>query len=140
MSADDPNMDGQMPTVIRLAPGQVEAEREVARDTMPRRAPISREDLEQQGYTAKCPGCLAILRGTARQGRSEECRKRIEEAMEEDSSKVKEAKKRIKDFAEKALDIDAKNKRKGRDADDGDAEMLSREAMDGRAAGAASGG
>ena len=52
---------------------------------------------------------------------------------------VKVTKKRIKDFAEEALDIDAKNKRKERDADDGDAERLSREAMNGGTAAAASG-
>lgn len=35
---------------------------------------IRREDLERHRFSARCPDCKAILRGTARQDRSEECR------------------------------------------------------------------
>ena len=38
---------------------------------------IKKEDLEQYGCSAGCPGCKAILRGTATQGHSEACRSRM---------------------------------------------------------------
>ncbi len=71
-SKDDPNMDGERADVIKLTHEQGEVEREVAGDTVPGRATINKEDVEIHGYTATCPGCMAILRGTARQGHSEE--------------------------------------------------------------------
>ena len=41
---------------------------------VPRRVYIKREDVEKHGYTSRCPGCISILRGTARQEHNEQCR------------------------------------------------------------------
>jgi hypothetical protein len=49
--------------------GETEAER------VPRRMFIRKEDVEVHGYTVRCPGCVSILRGTARQEHSAECRR-----------------------------------------------------------------
>ena len=35
-----------------------------------RRVCISRENLEEFGFTARCPGCMSLLRGTARQSKA----------------------------------------------------------------------
>ena len=50
-------------------------------EAVPRKVYISREDVEVHGYTVKCPGCVSILRGTARQQHSGECRKRMEKEL-----------------------------------------------------------
>lgn len=42
-------------------------------EMVPRRVAITRSDLETYGYTVKCPGCVALLKGTARQAHSAEC-------------------------------------------------------------------
>jgi hypothetical protein len=54
---------------------------------------------------------LAVLKKTARQGHSEECRMRIEKAME-GSSKVVEAKRRRKEFVKDAAEAEEKIKEK----------------------------
>ena len=38
---------------------------------VPKRVYISREDLEMFGFTAKCPGCMSLLKGAARQAHTE---------------------------------------------------------------------
>ena len=61
-SEGDPNSDGEKPDVIRLTAEQETTEREVMKDVMPRGMYIKQENLDECVYTAKCPGCLAILR------------------------------------------------------------------------------
>ena len=39
---------------------------------------ISRENLEEFGFAARCPGCMSLLRGTARQAHTQNCRRRVE--------------------------------------------------------------
>ena len=99
-SDNDPEVDGERPRVIRLTPEEEEVEREVMSRAVPRRANISKEDLVEHGYTARCPGCLAILRGTARQGHSDECRKRMEAALE-GTEKMTEAKEKSRNSRER---------------------------------------
>ena len=48
-----------------------------------RRFRIRKEDLEQFGYTAGCPGCRAANRGTTAVNHAEECGKRLAEELEE---------------------------------------------------------
>jgi hypothetical protein len=64
---------------------------------------IRREDLETRGYSANCLGCKAILRGTARQGHSENCRKRLEEALKDDP-RVKLQRLKEKEYVHKRLE------------------------------------
>ena len=54
---------------------------EEEQEAVPRKVYISKEDVETFGYTARCPGCVSILRGTARQQHSEQCRKRLEKEL-----------------------------------------------------------
>jgi len=51
---------------------------EAAEETVPRRMFIRKQDVEEHGYTTRCPGCVSILRGTARQEHTAECRRRME--------------------------------------------------------------
>ena len=91
VSVDDPDMDGELPKVIRLDEQGERCEAEKMVEAVPRRAYITKEDVEKHGYSAECPGCPTILRGTSRQGHSEGCRKRIEEKMK-DEPKVEDSK------------------------------------------------
>jgi hypothetical protein len=75
VSIDDPDMDGELPKVIKLDEPDQKTEMEKMADAVPRRAYITSEDLRKHGYSAKCPACLAVLQGTTRQGHSEGCRK-----------------------------------------------------------------
>ena len=71
---------------------------ENAHEAVPRSVFITKDDLEENGYTVGCPGCKAILRGTTRQLHSKACRKRLEEILQ-DTDKAKRAKKRMWAFA-----------------------------------------
>ena len=46
-------------------------------EVVPRRMYIRKSDVEEHGYTVRCPGCILILRGTARQEHSDACRRRL---------------------------------------------------------------
>ena len=85
---------------------RVEAERAV-----PTRCSINKDDLLKHGYSAKCRGCKAILRGTARQGHSEECRRRMAREMS-DVEKVVTSKARREEFMKKCLEEDAGEQKK----------------------------
>ena len=67
-------------------------------EAIPRSVFITKDDLEENGYTVGCPGCKAILRGTTRQLHSKACRKRLEEILQ-DTDKAKRAKKNMRAFA-----------------------------------------
>ena len=49
---------------------------EASGEVVPRRMYIRKSDVEEHGYTVRCPGCVSILRGTARQEHSDACRRR----------------------------------------------------------------
>ena len=78
---DDPNADGELPDAVKLSGPEIAVEREKADKSIPDRFTINREDLEKHGFSSGCPGCKAILKGTARQGHSEGCRKRLATEM-----------------------------------------------------------
>ena len=65
------------------------------------------------GYTSKCPGCIAILRKTARQGHSEGCRRRLEAEMKEEP-RVKTSRQREDEFIEKVIERDDSERKKAR--------------------------
>jgi len=109
-SEGDPDGDGEVPEVIRLAPDAVPPEREVVEEKLPRNASIAKADLEKHGYSARCPGCQAILRGRAHQAHSIGCRKRLEEEMKNDP-KVERAKRKFHDVITEAVEKDEKNRK-----------------------------
>ena len=80
-----------------------------------RKVYIAKEDLETHGYTAKCPGCTSILRGTTRQAHSEACRRRMEEELK-GTEKARRAKKRIGEYTDRKMaEEEEKRKRKTED-------------------------
>ena len=48
---------------------------------VPERAYIHREDLKTFGFTARCPARLSMLKKTAWQAPTENCRRRMEEEL-----------------------------------------------------------
>ena len=69
-------------------------------EVVPRKMYITIDDLEKHGYTERCPGCIAILRGTARQAHTKDCRNRMEEKLKT-TEKAMKAKKRVDEYVEK---------------------------------------
>jgi hypothetical protein len=99
---DEP--DGDIPKVVIKLDQRNEGEKEseVIRESVevPRSFAITKADLEKHGYTLKCAGCRSVLRKTARQGHSIECRERLKGEMAKES-KVIEAEDREMQFHEK---------------------------------------
>ena len=77
-------------------------------EAIPRQVFITRADLEENGYTVGCPGCKAVLRGTTRQLHSKECRRRLEEILQ-DTEKARRARKRRNEFIKKTEKEASKN-------------------------------
>jgi hypothetical protein len=106
-------MDGERLVVEdlsrRLPEPEVQLQRKVV--NVPNRFMIRKEDLEKCGYSANCPGCKAILRGTARQGHSESCRRRIEEELKDDP-RMKLQRLKEKEYVERRLEEQEKKRRK----------------------------
>lgn len=101
---DDSNADGEdlkMDVTVMDAQYREVVSRN-AMDNVPKSAQITKQDLEQLGYTVGCQGCVAILRGTARQTHAAGCRKRLEDLLK-DTEKVKRANKKKDEFVERAI-------------------------------------
>ena len=79
---------------------KLEAEEHVP---VPKRVYISRENLEEFGFTVRCPGCMSLLRGTARQAHTESCRRRIEEELK-GTAKAHAATRRMKQYQDRAAE------------------------------------
>ena len=104
-SEDDPKMDGErlksevvvMDNVYRE---KLEAEEHVP---VPKRENISSKNLEEFGFTARCPGCTSLLRRTARQVHTESCRRRIEEELK-GTAKAHAATRRMKENQDRSAE------------------------------------
>ena len=68
---------------------------------VPKRVSMSRENLEEFGFTARCLGCTSLLRGTARQAHTENCRRRVEAELK-GTAKADAAMRRIKEYQDRA--------------------------------------
>ena len=102
---DDPKMDGErlkseVIVMDKEYKEQLEAEEHVP---VPKRVYVSRENLEEFGFTARCPGCVSLLRGTARQAHTENCRRRIEEELK-GTAKAHAATRRMKEYQDRAAE------------------------------------
>ena len=100
---DDPKMDGErlkseVVTMDKKYREKLEAEEHVP---VPNRVYISRENLEKFGFTVRCPGCMSLLWGTARQAHTENCRRRIEEELK-GTAKAASATRRVKGYQDRA--------------------------------------
>ena len=102
---DDPKMDGErlkseVIVMDKEHKEKLEAEEHVP---VPKRVYISRENLAEFGFTARCPGCMSLLRGTARQAHTENCRRRLEEAPK-GTAKAHAAMRRMREYQERAAE------------------------------------
>ena len=72
---DDSKADGEdLKMDVAIMDAQYrEAVSRNAMDNVPKSAQITKQDLEQLGYTVGCQGCVAILRGAARQTHAAGC-------------------------------------------------------------------
>ena len=70
---------------VRIMDTEYRERLELERDSHvaePRRLYLRKEDFEVHGYTVNCPGCVSVLRGTARQAHTDACRRRMEGLLE----------------------------------------------------------
>ena len=87
----DKEADGDMPEFdVKAGPDRNLTEEEKM-DIMSREAPrivhrahLRKTDFEKHGFTGRCPGCSAILRGLNTQPHSQQCRGRMEKLLEKD--------------------------------------------------------
>ena len=123
-SPEDPEQDG----MVEVLPPRLDLEEgsAMASESVPRRLYLKKEDFEPgtgHGYSAKCPGCTALMSGKSSQNHSEECRNRMDKALH-GSQRSETAKKRTWDFIERTLEEDQKRKKKKELAADGDPTRL----------------
>ena len=79
----DKEVDGDLPEFdVKKGPGrQLEEKQDIMRDEAPQiihRAHLRKSDFDKQGYTDRCPGCSAIMRGLHVQPHTAVCRNRME--------------------------------------------------------------
>ena len=68
---------------------------------VPKRVYISRENLEEFGFTARCLGCTSMHWRTARQAHTVNCRRRVEEELK-GTAKAHAATRRMKEYQDRA--------------------------------------
>ena len=79
---DDAKMDGERPNGVGMMDKGCKKKLEMEEHVpVQKRLHMTREDLEVFGFTARCPGCMSLLKGTARQAHTEKCQRRIEEEL-----------------------------------------------------------
>jgi hypothetical protein len=103
----DKDADGDVPEFdVKNGPGRKltkEETEEIAMNENPKivhRAHLRKTDFEKHGFTDRCPGCSAILRGLHVQPHSQACRARMEANLEKDV-RIKNAKVRLQERAAK---------------------------------------
>ena len=106
-SAEDPNADGELMEgkTINFEDGEAmkedgkESMKKMLKINVPRQFNTKDEDYQEFGYTKGCAECKALLGRTSRQKHSEECRKRMSEALV-GYKRVQDAKERKRKFIE----------------------------------------
>ena len=100
---EEKDMEKDFTVAVRMRDGELEAEKKVeTQDAVPRNLFITVKDLQEHGYSFGCQGCLSILRGKSRQGRSAACRKRFEDILGK-TGKVKRASDRYAEYLAETL-------------------------------------
>ena len=132
-SEHDDKADGEawrmdVPPVV--APRMDDAEPGEWKAVVPRRMGLRREDFEKYGYSGGCPGCKALLKGTARQGHSDACRRRMEKEMHGDP-RWQAAQRKMDEFVSKAIEADDKKRREETDQGKAEGEGKRRKVEDG---------
>ena len=85
-------------------------------------------DVKEHGNTVRCPGCISILRRTARQEHSDACRRRLEKKME-GTQRAKNAKAKMRECVDKKMQEGehARKKKKDERGSEAKREVTSRE-------------
>ena len=112
----DKEADGDLPEFdVKKGPGRQLTEEEmkdITTSEAPRlthRAHLRKADFDKHGYTDRCAGCSAMLRGLHVQPHSRECRARMEEILKSDV-RIKNAKARMQ---ERTMKVKADSDEKG---------------------------
>ena len=108
VNEDDEKADGECLIAIKLSEEEIaeqirEKEFDMGDTAAPRRLKITRADLKTHGYSARCDGCRAALEGRPAQNHSEECRRRMLEAIGKDDPRLDAQKQRFNQFVDKAV-------------------------------------
>ena len=98
---------GEVPQAVRMDPEEEKEEEDIV---VPRNIYLRKSDFETHGYSKDCKGCRAVLRGAARTPHTEECRKRMMEALKGDE-RVQRAENRMNEFLEKTLEKEDKKRK-----------------------------
>ena len=91
-----------------------------------KRVYISRENLEEFGFTARCPGCMSLFRGIARQAHTESCRRRIEEELQ-GTAKAHASTRRMKQHQTESLRREQNGREQTRKKNDNSVNMENRQ-------------
>ena len=107
VNEDDEKADGECLVAIKLSEEEIaeqirEKEFDMGDTAAPRRLKITRADLNTHRYSARCDGCRAALAGRPAQNHSEECRRRVLEAIGKDDLRLGAQKQRFNEFLDKA--------------------------------------
>ena len=97
---DRRNFESEVVTMDKEYREKLETEEHVP---VPKRVFTSRENLEEFGFTARWPGCMSLLRGTARQAHTEN-RRRWVEAELKGTAKEEAAMRRIKEYQDRTAE------------------------------------
>ena len=119
---EDPKADGEdMRTAVAVMDKEYRerlGEELAGYEAVPRRVYLQKGDFERHGYTKGCPGCISMLKGSARQAHSELCRRRMEGEIK-DTDKLKKAEKRRGAFVERAIERDGEQREEEEEGDRG---------------------
>ena len=103
LGEDDSEADGENPEFdythgpgTRLTEGEKEAIRAQEKPQIIHRAHLRKSDFEKYGFTDRCGGCSAILRGLNGQPHTDQCRRRMEKHLADDD-RVRNAKARLEE-------------------------------------------
>ena len=83
---EDEKADGDVLVAVKLTEEEVaeqlkEADFDLSDTAVPRRFYVTTKLLKEHGFSAKCEGCRAVLENKPKQTHSEECRRRVLEAI-----------------------------------------------------------
>jgi hypothetical protein len=93
---DVPEFDVKAGPGRRLTTGEVEEIATRVDKHIVHRAHLKKSDFQQFGFTDRCPGCSAMIRGLHAQPHAEHCRRRLEKLLEGDL-RIKNAKARLRE-------------------------------------------
>ena len=102
---DDPKMDGERfkSEVIVMGKEYKKSWRQKSMSRSRRECTFHVKNWGNFGFTARCPGCMSLLRGTARQAQTENCRRRIEEELR-GTAKAHAATRHMEEYRDRAAE------------------------------------